>query len=368
MEQLRFGIVGAAGRPTAFLEAFRQSGKAVLAAACDLNAEALENTLNGIPGVERYTDYDEMLEKARLDAVIVGTPMQLHVGQSIKALEKNIHVYSEVTAGVSVEECKALLQAAKGSQAQYMLGENCNYMKPYMVIREMVRAGCFGEVYYAEGEYLHDCRELLDKTPWRRKYLFETAGITYGTHSLGPILSWMKGDRVKEVCCVSSGFRTRTADGSPIGGNDGTVMLCRTAQGRVVKIRMELASPHPYSLNYVLQGEKAAFESSHMEENQDRNLIWLEGISRKDHWENLAEYEEKYLPKLWRDVGNRAAEAGHGGSDVVIMTDFIDALYDGKKVPIDIYQSLDMTLPGLISQTSVRENGQWLPVPDPRRW
>ena len=62
-----------------------------------------------------------------------------------------------------MEECKALLQAVKASKAQYMLGENCNYMKPYMIIREMVRAGCFGKVYYAEGEYLHDCRNC-----WKR--------------------------------------------------------------------------------------------------------------------------------------------------------------------------------------------------------
>lgn len=368
MDQLKFGIVGAAGRPTAFLEAFRESGKAVLTAACDLNTDALNEALRGIDGVERYTDYDEMLEKAGLDAVIIGTPMQFHVRQSIRALQKNIHVYSEVTAAVSVEECRELLQACRASRAQYMFGENCNYMKPYMIVREMVRDGRFGELYYAEGEYLHDCRELLTKTPWRREYLFDTPGITYGTHSLGPILSWMEGDRVEQVCCIASGHRNAAPDGSPIGGRDGSVMLCRTARGRVIKIRMELASPRPYSLNYCLQGSLAAFESSHMEEHQDRDQIWIEGVSTKDHWQALGEYEARYEPRLWREIGNRAAKAGHGGSDVIIMADFIDSLYDGRPAPIDIYAALDMTLPGLVSQESARHNGAWLPVPDPRQW
>ena len=33
-----------------------------------------------------------MIEKSDLDAVVVGTPMPLHVPQSIHALEHNLHV------------------------------------------------------------------------------------------------------------------------------------------------------------------------------------------------------------------------------------------------------------------------------------
>ena len=368
MDQLKFGIVGAAGRPTAFLEAFRSSGKAVLAAACDLNAEALEQALKDLPGVERYADHEEMLDRAGLDAVIVGTPMPLHVSQSIAALQRGIHVYSEVTAAVSVEECRALLKACRESKAQYMFGENCNYMKPYMLVRELVREGIFGDLCYARGEYLHDCRELLSKTPWRRQWLFESRGVTYGTHSLGPILSWMDGDRMERVCCIGAGRRTSGLDGQPIRGDDGTVMLCQTVQGRVVEVRMELAAPHPYQLGYVLQGSKAAFESRHMEDNQDENLIWEQGGDVKDHWGLLERYEKRYLPKLWRDFSGAAAGAGHGGSDVLIMMDFINALYQGRKAPIDVYAALDMTLPGLMSEESAKRGGAWVEVPDPRQW
>jgi len=368
MEKLKVGIVGAAGRPTAFLAAFRKSGKAVLAAACDLNQEALDKTLSGLDGVERYTDYIEMLEKANLDAVIVGTPMPLHVSQSIEALNRDIHVFSEVTAAVSIDECKMLLKACKVSRAQYMMGENCNYMKPYMIIQEMVRHGIFGDLYYAEGEYLHDCRHLLYETPWRRKYQFETRGITYGTHSLGPILSWMEGDRVESLSCVGSGRHNLDLKDQYIEGDDSTIMLCKTAKGRLIKIRMDLSSPRPYSLNFVLQGTNGAYEGSYVSKEQYFDHVWIQGDSSAALWENLNKYEEKYMPKLWRDIGEEAESSGHGGSDLVIMTDFIDAIYEGRQVPIDIYKSLDMTLPGLVSQQSILQKGAWLPVPDPRQW
>ena len=368
MEELKAGIVGAAGRPSAFLAAFRESGKAVLTAACDLNREALDKVLDGIDGVDRYTDYIEMLDKGNLDIVIIGTPMPLHVNQSIEALQRDVNVFSEVTAAVSLEECKKLLRACRSSRAQYMMGENCNYRKPCMVIREMVREGVFGEVFYAEGEYLHDCRNLLYKTPWRRKYQFETRGITYGTHSLGPILSWMPGDRVEYVCCTGTGRHNQDLTGRDIGGDDSAVMLCRTAGGRLIKIRTDLSSPRPYCLNYALQGTGAAYEERYTADDQKVSRIWVTGESEKDRWNSLDKFEEKYMPKLWRDISVKAGSFGHGGSDVMVMTDFIDSIYEGKRVPIDIYDSLDMTLPGLISQESIQRQGIWLPVPDPRQW
>lgn len=368
MEKLRVGIVGAAGRPSAFLAAFKMSDKAVLTAACDLNEDALNRALSGIDGVERYNDYIEMLEKANLDIVIIGTPMHLHVSQSIEALKRNIHVFCEVTAAVSIEECRMLLKACKESRAQYMMGENCNYMKPYMIIREMIMDGAFGSVFYAEGEYLHDCRNLLYKTPWRRKYQYETRGVTYGTHSLGPILSWMDWDRVESVCCAGSGSDNFDLQGKRIDGDNTALMLCKTVKGNLIKIRTDLSSPRPYSLNYVLQGTKGAFESSYVSKNQNYHHVWLEGESDPGKWDELIKYEEKYTPKIWRDIGAQAEAYGHGGSDVVIMTEFINAIYDGKEVPIDIYKSLDMTLPGLVSQQSILQGGVWLSVPDPREW
>lgn len=369
MEKLKVGIVGAAGRPSAFLAAFKGSGMAVLTAACDLNQEALDKALKDVDGVDRYTDYTEMLEKGNLDAVIIGTPMHLHVSQSIEALKRDIHVFSEVTAAISIDECKSLLKACKSTQAQYMMGENCNYMKPYMVIQEMVREGVFGDVFYAEGEYIHDCRDLLYKTPWRREYVYEKRGVTYGTHSLGPILNWMEGDRVESVCCAGSGRHNRDLKGKEMAGDDVAVMLCKTVKGHLIKIRTDFASPHPYSLNFTLQGTNAAYEGSHFSKNQDDiDFIWINEESEKGRWDSLSKYEEKYTPKLWRDIDEKARTSGHGGSDVAIMTDFIDSLYEGRTVPIDIYKSLDMTLPGLVSQESILENGVWLPVPDPREW
>ena len=94
--------------------------------------------------------------------------------------------------------------AAKASKGVYMMAENYTYMKPNQIVKELVRQGLFGTPYYAEGEYLHELKELNEKTLWRRRWQTGVNGITYGTHSLGPILQWMPGDRVTRVCCEGS--------------------------------------------------------------------------------------------------------------------------------------------------------------------
>lgn len=369
-ELLNFGIVGAGGRRTkVFMNTFRKSGRARLAAVCDINCEALEEDTKGIPDVLKYTDYEEMLEKADLDAVIVCTPIHLHAQQSIAALERNINVFSEVTAAISIEECMQLVQACKNSKAQYMLGENCNYMRSNMIVRNMVKDGVLGELFYAEGEYNHDCRELISKTPWRKKWLYDVPGITYGTHSLGPILSWLENDRVVSVCCAGSNNATSDLEGNSLTQSTCYIMLCKTEKGRLIKIKNNLASPRPYGLNYVLEGSKGAFSSFRLEGQENKyDYIWLDGVSDKNRWDNITEREEKYLPELWQKHSSENNKIGHTGADIITLIDYIDALYEGRKVPIDIHAAMDMTLPGLISQQSAEKGGVWLPVPDSRNW
>jgi predicted dehydrogenase len=373
MERLNMGIVGVGGRPNAFLSTLNKSKRTRIAAVCDIDYEAMTKAIEGFEDIKTYTDYQEMLEEVDLDAIIIGTPMPLHASQSIAALKRNIHVFSEVTAAISVSECKMIVGACKNSKGQYMMGENSNYKKEYMIVKNMVQEGLLGEVYYAEGEYLHDCRHLWDKTPWRRE-MKKRCGITYGTHSLGPVLSWFEGDRVDRVCCIGSGHRNRDLQGRPIECEDGYVMLCKTIKGRLIKIRFDGISPGPYTLRHTLQGTKGVFEGGLFggyrqgESQRYSNKVWIEGKDGGKYWEEISKYEEKYLPKIWKDYELEAKMGSHSGTDVIIINDFIDSIYEGKKVPIDVHASMDMTLPDLISQESVAQGGKWVKVPNSREW
>jgi predicted dehydrogenase len=367
LEKLNLGIVGACKRGGSFAQAIEHLEAARIHAVCDVDVIHLPETAERVGADEAYTDYYEMLERSSVDAVIIGTPMYLHVPQAVAALRRGVHVLSEVTAAVSLEECRQLVAACRDSTATYMMAENYIYTRPNVLVRELVRQGLFGQPYYAEGEYVHELKELNEVTPWRRIWQTGVDGVTYGTHSLGPILQWMPGDRVVAVCCAGSGHHYRDPRGAPYENEDSCVMLCKMRSGGLAKIRVDMLSDRPHAMhNHQLQGTDGCYESARAPSERDR--IWLRAKSADANvWMDLDELDA-YLPASYRELSAVAGASGHGGGDFYAVWEFVNAVTKGYPPPIGIHEAMDMTLPGLVSQQSTREGGRWLEVPDSRDW
>ena len=359
--ELRVGIVGRRG--ASFLAGLRSRPEVHVAAFCELDPAVLARVADEHDISERYSDYAEMLDRANLDAAIVATPMYLHVPQSVAALDRGLHVLSEVTAAVSLDECAPLVEAVRRSGRKYMLAENYVYTKPNAMIRHMARLGLFGDLYYAEGAYIHDCHFVQyddeGRPTWRVDWQVGRPGITYGTHSLGPVLEWL-GERLVSVSCLGSGVHTVPAHKA----DDTVTMLGKTASGALVNVRVDMQSHRPHNMtHYALQGTKGAYQSARRP--GEPNLIWLEGRSPdKEAWQDLVELEDEFLPEPWRSLGGEATRAGHGGGDFFVVRDWIAAIVDDTDPPLDVYRALDFTVPGLISAESILSGGVPLEVPD----
>ena len=368
LEQLNIGVVGACGRGSSFKAACDAIPDISIHAVCDTNEEDLPETAERLGAREAYAKYDNMLVESEIDAVIIGTPMPCHVPQAVAALGDDIHVLSEVPAGVSVDECRQLVETWKQSEATYMMAENYTYMRPNVAVRQMVSEGLFGTTYYAEGEYIHELKELNEVTKWRRKWQTGINGITYGTHSLGPLLQWMPDDRVVEVCCAGSGHHYRDPRGDEYENEDSCVMLGRMESGGLVKVRVDMLSDRPHATtNYQLQGTDGCYESARAP--GEKNRIWLRTHSPdRSTWMDLEEVERDFLPDRWEKWRETAQKTGHGGGDFYELLDFFDAIGGVRPCPVGMHEAMDMTLPGLVSQKSITEGGRWLEVPDSREW
>ncbi len=358
---IRVGLVGAAGRGGNFRSAFDVCG-ARITAICDLRVEALNEWPD--PAVERYTDYEQMLDQAQLDAVVIGTPQHLHARQAIQALRRNLHVMSEVPAAVGLEEARDLVAAAAASRGIYMLAENYCYWRENRLIAELSRLGKFGELYYGYASYLHDVRHLIPHTPWRRHWQMGIDGNTYPTHSLGPILKCFAGQRIVRIACAGSGKHHRD-DAGELFHEDTTVMLCKTDRDALIDVRLTLIAPRPYETHYELQGTTGAYHDG---------KLWLPELSAEPKWMSVdallarPDFAAQYMPEEWRNPPPEALSAGHGGGDFFEVRDFIRAVRGEQPSPIDIHAAMDMTLPGLVSQQSILRAGQWMDVPDSRAW
>ena len=365
-EPIRFGIIGAVKRGSSFVRALKAHPQADLVALCDIQEEKLAEAASDLGIDLTYTKDEAMLSSGEIDAVIVATPMPLHVPQSVIALENGIHVLSEVPAGVSYEQCRELVRAAKRSDATYMMAENYTYMRPNVIVKQIARQGLFGEMYFGEGAYIHELKGLNEVTTWRRKWQTGVNGNTYPTHSLGPVLQWV-GERVTAVMAVGSGHHYTDPRGDRYELEDTVETLCRLSGGGLARIRLDMLSDRPHNMTwYALQGTDGAYEAGRNKDEQGQ--IWLRSRSEEPEWEPIEDLAEEFLPEKWLNPPEEALQAGHGGGDYWEIHDFVDAIATGSAPPIGIHEAMDMTLPGLASQQSIAEGSQWVVVEDTRSW
>jgi predicted dehydrogenase len=356
---LRVGIAGAA-RGAGFVAGLRSvPDQAQLHAVYDPDPEARRRFATEHGAEVECESYAQLLGHA--DLVVVSSPQHHHVPQAVAALDAGVHVLSEVPAAVSLEQAYDLLAACRRSSARYMMAENYCYIRSNLVVREMARQGVFGELYYGEGEYLHELKGLsrhADGRPtWRYYWQHGRAGHPYPTHSLGPLLQWF-GDRVAAVSCVGTGRHT-----APEFELDDTVLLlCRTSRGALLRIRYDTLSNRPHLMDYyAVQGTEGGYEAARLPGGAPH--VHVQGRSPAGQWEPLDGYAEEFLPARYRQPPPGAA--GHWGADAWPIVEFVEAIQGETELPVDIYAALEMSLPGVVSERSYAENGAWLHVPDP---
>ena len=161
MQPVRLGIVGGR-RGGSFRRAMTAlADKVQLTAICDLSAAVVAAWQAEYPDVRAFTRYEDLLASGACDAVLLATPMTLHAAQAVQALRAGLHVLSEVIAATTLDECWELVETVEATGCTYMLAENYCYMRPNMLVRSLVEHGLFGQLTYAEGAYIHDCRNLM---------------------------------------------------------------------------------------------------------------------------------------------------------------------------------------------------------------
>ena len=127
-----------------------------------------------------------------------------------------------------------------------------------------------------------------------------------------------------------------------------------------------MLSNRPHNLTYYsLQGTKGCYEAPRG--FGDDHKIWLGDRHSEISWHSLWELEEEFMPDMWRNPPEEALKAGHGGGDYFEIREFVDCVINNTKPPVDVYDALDMTVPGLVSEESINKGGIPIPVPDFRK-
>ena len=335
--------------------------------------------------------YKKLIARKDIDAVIISTPWEFHKDQAIDTMRAGKYVGCEVIAGVTEQDHWDILKVYEETKVPYMTLENVCYRRDVMAVLNMVRQNIFGELIHLEGGYEHDLRGVLfndgknfsgkgaefgpntvGEAQWRTQWNIDRDGDIYPTHGAGPVMNYIninRGNRFTNLVSFSSksrGLNSYIEKVSPGHKNanikfkngDVTTTMLNCANGETVTLTHDTHLPRPYSLGFRVQGTEGIW----MDVN---NSIYIEGKSAKyDQWDKAETWFEKYDHPLWKKYAAQAEGAGHGGMDWYVFNAFIQAVKQRKQTPIDIYDSLTMSVITPLSEKSLNEGNAPQQFPD----
>ncbi|MEN6346151.1 MAG: Gfo/Idh/MocA family oxidoreductase [Armatimonadia bacterium] len=359
MDSVKIGVLGA-GRGAGLARSMSFAPSAELTALCDANEERLAAAVAKTGVTTTFTSFEALLD-SDVDAVVLASPMPLHVQHAVQALKAGKHVLSEVTAATSIDQCWELLEAVRSSGLKYMMAENYCWYRPWSVVMGMVKAGLFGELYYGESEQLQDLKGALlhpDKGyNWRTAELAMRLGHHYMTHDLGPIY-WAFGERMKNVICMGSGQRHIPW----VLADDTCTVLLETVSGRQARIRLDFFSDRPNNYTYYgLQGTGAAYEGPRAAGEEHR--IYVHGRTAPGTWESLWNYSE-YVSEGWKNLPAEAVNDSYDGGAPLMLEEFARCILDDTRPPVDVVDALNLTAAGLMTEVSRQKGGIPVEVPE----
>lgn len=398
--KVRLGYIGVGARGMGHISMGLQRDDVEIVAICDTQERSLKIcreriAKSGKPAAKEYTGgvdaYKALLDRKDIDAVIIATPWEFHHSQAIDAMKAGKYVGCEVIAGLSVQDHWDIVNTSEKTGMPYMTLENVCYRRDVMAALNMTRQGLFGELVHVEGGYQHNLRDVLfnngqqikgggveygakalSEAQWRTQYNIDRDGDLYPTHGAGPVMHYIDinaGNRFTSMVSFSSkakglaAYVEEMAPGNPnakINYKNGDIVqtMINCANGETVLLTHDTHLPRPYSIGFRVQGTKGLW----MDVNQS---VYIDHESKKnDAWDPAKEWFDKYDHPLWKKYEANASNAGHGGMDWFVFNAFVQAVKQKKQTPIDVYDSVTMSVIAPLSTQSIKEGNKTLEIPD----
>ena len=147
-DQLHVGCVGVGGKGWSDMMETAKSPHVTIQAICDIDDSAnhLGRAAEQFPKATKYSDWRTLLDKEKLDALIVSTPDHMHAPVALSAIERGLHVYCQKPLTHTVHEARVLTNAAKKAGVVTQMGNQIQAYAEYRSAVQLVHDGAIGKV------------------------------------------------------------------------------------------------------------------------------------------------------------------------------------------------------------------------------
>ena len=409
INKVRIGMIGVGFRSHEHMGNFLQRNDVEITAIADPQQRSIDDALKVFkkynrakPAIYKNGDYDyqNLLKRDDVDAVVICTPWEGHIPQGIDALNAGKIVGMEVCGAMKLQDCWDIVNTSEKTKLPVMMMENVCYRRDIMAVLNMVRQGMFGELIHTQGGYQHDLRGVLfndgvtaynsgvefgpkaySEAQWRTNHYINRNAELYPTHGVGPVALMMdinRGNRMTKLSSVSTKARGlhKYIVEHPKGGaahpnanvkfKEGDVVntQIQCANGETILLTHDTSLPRPYNIGFRVQGTEGLWQDFSTG-GLNQGFIYMEKKMNKSHkWDNTEKWLTEYDHPLWKKYGQQADSAGHGGMDFFVDHAFIECIKRRTEFPMDVYDLASWYAITPLSEKSIIQGGQVQKIPD----
>jgi predicted dehydrogenase len=204
VRRLRTALIGCGKVGQIHAAALRDLPESEFVAACDADPDRAEAFVARFGAARAYSDVATMLKDADAEAVVIGTPHPMHAGPAILAAEAGAHVLVEKPMAASLDDCDAMLAAARRAGVALGVISQRRLYEPVLRMKAAIDAGKIGAPVLGVFQ-MYSWREpaYYRSDPWRGRWDTEGGGVlvNQSPHQLD-LLQWLMGGEIDEI----SGF------------------------------------------------------------------------------------------------------------------------------------------------------------------
>lgn len=207
MSKTKIAIIGSGGiAQITHLPVLAKMDEVELVAICDSDKSKSRLIAQKYSIKNFYTDVNKMLDETSAEggaeAVIISTPTHLHKEHAIKSLSKGLHTLVEKPLGRNTNEAQEIVEAAKKSKKQLMVGMNNRFRPDIMMQESFISAKELGDIFYIKAGFL---KKKSTVENWSIKKSLSGGGVfmDLGIVILDIALWLLKFPKVKSVSAVN---------------------------------------------------------------------------------------------------------------------------------------------------------------------
>ncbi|KAL4908468.1 hypothetical protein BDW74DRAFT_188464 [Aspergillus multicolor] len=277
-----------------------------------------------------YDDYDKMLaSQTNLQAVWVSTSTDVHAIQSLKAIEKGLHVLCEKPISTDLDEAQSVVTAAKSHpELKVMAGFSRRFDASYRDAAEKIQSGSIGTPFLVRS---NTC-DLKDETGFFVRYAARNGGIFVdcAIHDIDLTL-WYMDSPIPKACWAAGSLQAHP-ELAENGDVDNAVGIVEFWGGKIAYFYCSRTQAHGHDVLTEITGTEGKVLVNVIPRANNVVLADKGGL------------RHEVQPEYWQRFEHAFATEAN---------EFVDAVLSDKKVPVELETGITVMKIGQALQTAL---------------